>query len=43
LSDFGLGLIERKIERKIPQKANRTLGKPLLQSVIFSEFSFIEQ
>ncbi len=39
LTDAGLGLIKRKILEKI----NRTLGKPLLQSIIFSEFSFIEQ
>lgn len=39
LTDAGLGLIKRKIL----EKTNRTLGKPLLQSVIFSEFSFIEQ
>ena len=39
LTDAGLGLIKRKIL----EKTNRTLGKPLLQAVIFSEFSFIEQ
>ena len=39
LTDAGLGLIKRKIL----EKSNRTLGKPLLQAVIFSEFSFIEQ
>ena len=39
LTDAGLGLIKRKIL----EKTNRTLGKPLLQSVIFSEFAFIEQ
>ena len=39
LTDAGLGLIKRKILEKI----NRTLGKPLLQAVIFSDFSFIEQ
>jgi len=39
LSDAGLGLIKRKIL----EKTNRTLGKPLLQTVIFSDFSFIEQ
>jgi hypothetical protein len=39
LTDAGLGLIKRKILEKF----NRTLGKPLLQAVMFSEFSFIEQ
>ena len=39
LTDAGLGLIKRKIL----EKTNRTLGKPLLQAVIFSEFAFIEQ
>lgn len=39
LADAGLGLIKRKILERI----NRTLGKPLLQEVIFSDFSFIEQ
>jgi flagellar FliL protein len=39
LTDAGLGLIKRKIL----EKSNRTLGKPLLQAVVFSEFSFIEQ
>jgi len=39
LTDAGLGLIKRKIL----EKTNRTLGKPLLRTVIFSEFSFIEQ
>jgi flagellar basal body-associated protein FliL len=39
LSDAGLGLIKRTIL----DKTNRTLGKPYLQTVIFSEFSFIEQ
>jgi len=39
LTDAGLGLIKRKIL----EKTNRILGKPLLQAVIFSEFSFIEQ
>jgi flagellar basal body-associated protein FliL len=39
LADPGLGLIKRKILAK----TNETLGKPLLRSVIFSEFSFIEQ
>jgi hypothetical protein len=39
LTDAGLSLIKRKIL----EKTNRMLGKPLLQSVIFSDFSFIEQ
>ena len=39
LTDAGLGLIKRKIL----EKTNRTLGKPLLRTIIFSEFSFIEQ
>jgi len=39
LTDAGLGLVKRKIL----EKTNRTLGKPLLRVVIFSDFSFIEQ
>jgi flagellar FliL protein len=39
LTDAGLGLIKRKIM----EKTNRMIGKPYLQSVIFSDFSFIEQ
>ena len=39
LTDAGLGLIKRRIL----EKTNRTLGKPYLRSVIFSDFSFIEQ
>jgi flagellar FliL protein len=39
LADPGLALLKRKILAK----TNETLGKPLLRSVIFSEFSFIEQ
>jgi flagellar basal body-associated protein FliL len=39
LSDAGLGLLKRKILEKI----NRILGKPILRSVIFSDFLFIEQ
>jgi flagellar basal body-associated protein FliL len=39
LTDPGLGLIKRQILEKI----NRILGKPLVQSVVFSDFSFIEQ
>ena len=39
LTDPGLGLIKRKILEKV----NRQLGKPLLKGVVFSEFSFVEQ
>jgi flagellar FliL protein len=39
LTDAGLGLIKRRIL----EKTNRALGKPYLRSVIFSNFSFIEQ
>jgi flagellar FliL protein len=39
LTDPGLGLIKRRILEKI----NRTLGKPLVQGVVISDFSFIEQ
>lgn len=39
LTDAGLGLIKRQIL----EKTNQTLGKPLLRSVIFSQFAFIEQ
>jgi len=39
LTDAGLGLVKRTIL----DKTNRILGKPYLQTVIFSEFSFIEQ
>jgi flagellar basal body-associated protein FliL len=39
LTDAGLGLVKRKIM----EKTNRMLGKQLLQMVIFSDFSFIEQ
>lgn len=39
LTDAGLGLIKRKIL----EKTHRILGKPLLKSVIVSDFSFIEQ
>jgi flagellar basal body-associated protein FliL len=39
LTDAGLGLVKRTIQ----DKANRSLGKPYLQAIIFSEFSFIEQ
>lgn len=38
-TDSGLGLIKRKIL----EKTTRLLGKPLLLSVIFSDFSFVEQ
>ncbi|MBN2477108.1 MAG: hypothetical protein JXB62_21045 [Pirellulales bacterium] len=39
LTDAGLGLVKRKIL----EKTNRIMGKPLLRVVIFSDFSFIEQ
>jgi flagellar FliL protein len=39
LTDAGLGLLKRKIL----EKSNKTLGKPFLRSVIFSDFSFVEQ
>ncbi len=39
LTDPGLGLIKRKIL----EKTNRALGKPLLHEVIFSEFAFTER
>lgn len=39
LTDAGLGVIKRKVL----DKTNRAIGKPLLRSVIFSDFSFIEQ
>jgi len=39
LTDAGLGLIKRKILERV----NRALGKPLLHETIFSTFSFIER
>jgi len=39
LTDAGLGLIKRRIL----EKSNEALGKPLLRAVVFSDFSFIEQ
>jgi flagellar basal body-associated protein FliL len=39
LTDAGLGLVKRKIL----DKTNRLFNKPLLQSIIFSDFAFIEQ
>jgi flagellar basal body-associated protein FliL len=39
LTDAGLGLVKRKIM----EKTNRMIGKPMLHSVIFSDFSFVEQ
>jgi hypothetical protein len=39
LSDPDLGLLKRKIL----EKTNRTLGRPLLNEAIFSKFSFIER
>ncbi len=39
LTDAGLGLIKRKIL----EKTNRALGRPLLHEVVFSKFSFMER
>jgi hypothetical protein len=39
LTDAGLGLIKRKIL----EGTNRMIGKSMLHSVIFSDFSFVEQ
>ena len=39
LTDAGLGLIKRKIL----EKTNRVLGREILEEVIFSDFSFVEQ
>ena len=39
LSEAGLGLIKRKIL----EKTNRALGKPLLHEAVFSQFSFVER
>lgn len=39
LSDPGLALIKRKILAK----SNELLGKPMLHTVVFSDFAFIEQ
>jgi flagellar basal body-associated protein FliL len=39
LTDAGLGLIKRRVL----ETTNKTLGKPLLQGVVFSDFSFVEQ
>lgn len=39
LTDSGLGLIKRKIL----EKTNRALGKPLLHEAVFSEYSFVER
>jgi flagellar basal body-associated protein FliL len=39
LTDAGLGLIKRRIL----ERTNKALGKPLIKNVIFSEFSFVEQ
>jgi len=39
LSDPALGLIKRRIL----EKSNALLGKPLLQSIVFSQFSYVEQ
>jgi flagellar FliL protein len=39
LTDPGLALLKRRILAK----SNELLGKPLLRSVVFSDFSFVEQ
>jgi flagellar FliL protein len=39
LADPGLGLIKRRIL----EKSNALFGKPILRSVVFSQFSYIEQ
>lgn len=39
ITDPGLGLIKRRIL----EKSNAVLGKPLLRSVMFSDFAFVEQ
>ncbi len=39
LTDPGLGLIKRKILAK----TNELLGKPILQNIIFSDFTYLEQ
>lgn len=39
LSDPSLGLIKRRIL----EKSNQLLGRPILQAVVFSDFSFVEQ
>jgi flagellar FliL protein len=39
LTDAGLGLIKRRIL----ETTNKALGKPILQAVMFSDFSFVEQ
>lgn len=38
-TDAGLGLIKRRIL----ETTNKTLGKPLVKRIVFSDFSFIEQ
>lgn len=39
LTDAGLGLIKRKVL----EKTNRVLGQAVIEEIIFSDFSFIEQ
>jgi flagellar FliL protein len=39
LADPGLGLIKRRIL----EKSNALFGKPILRSVVFSQFSYVEQ
>lgn len=38
LEDAGLGLIKRRFL----EKSNALLGKPLLRSVIFADYTFVE-
>ena len=39
LTDAELGLLKRRIL----EKTNRALGKPLVQEVLFSKFNFVER
>ena len=39
LADPGLGLIKRRIL----EKSNALFGKPILKSIVFSQFSYVEQ
>ncbi len=39
LTDAGWGFLKRRIL----DKTNRMLGRPLVQEIVFSEFSFVEQ
>ena len=38
LEDAGLGLIKRRIL----EKSNALFGKPLLRSVVFADYTFVE-